>query len=519
MGLVVLALALGATGAWAAEPAPLSDPAAINKALESAKAGDTIVIRDGLYVDARIVLSASGEKDKPITLAAETPGKVFFTGKSQIRLAGKHQHVTGFAFQKAIGGTAVEFKDAQHCRLSHTAFNESGNPQSTFTHMIEVGENCSDIRIDHCYMGKSLSMSIGTRIGAVRGRIDHNWFRDIVARSRNGQEAIQLQGYRLTPGTGAPIKEGDHRLFCTVECNLFDGACGDEEIISVKSDDNTIRYNTFLGHPTANKGGLCVRGGDRNVIDSNYFLNTVYGIRVSGAGNKLVNNYIQPVKTGLLFTGGGNMYAAAKDTLVANNTIVCRKPPAVSFAAMWGMTHPSAPPAPSVYPTGCKFHNNIFVCGYPQILTDSADRNFEGVDFQNNLIACNNPKKADASAMPKAPGLIHADGGLLVLRDDRYRPAIEKLVVDQGVPMEGITTDIDGRARKNAPDIGCEELNAGNGVRQPLTGKDVGPDWMKGNADALEQEAGIQDLRELIRKHPDPEYRRRLREILDGAGQ
>ncbi|HAU38959.1 MAG TPA: hypothetical protein DCX07_14755, partial [Phycisphaerales bacterium] len=45
---------------------------AINKALESAKAGDTIVIRDGLYVDARIVLSASGEKDKPITLAAET---------------------------------------------------------------------------------------------------------------------------------------------------------------------------------------------------------------------------------------------------------------------------------------------------------------------------------------------------------------------------------------------------------------------------------------------------------------
>jgi len=138
-----------------------------------------------------------------------------------------------------------------------------------------VGENATDNRIDHCYLAKSLSMSIGTRYGAARCRIDHNWFRDIVAKSSNGQEAIQLQGYRLAkekPHT--PIQEGDHRLFCLVEYNYFDGACGDDEIISVKSDDNTIRCNAFLKHPTRNRGGLVIRGGDRNVVDSNCFLGT-----------------------------------------------------------------------------------------------------------------------------------------------------------------------------------------------------------------------------------------------------
>src|SRR5438046_2580977 len=46
----------------------------LTKAISSAKPGDTIVMSDGVWKDASIVFSGEGEKDKPITLRAQTPG-------------------------------------------------------------------------------------------------------------------------------------------------------------------------------------------------------------------------------------------------------------------------------------------------------------------------------------------------------------------------------------------------------------------------------------------------------------
>ncbi|HAU38963.1 MAG TPA: hypothetical protein DCX07_14775 [Phycisphaerales bacterium] len=508
--------------------APLSDVAAINKALENAKPGDTILIKNGVYADARIAIPTSGEKDKPIILAAETPGKVTFTGRSRIVLGGKSLHLTGMVFHKNIGGTAVEFKAAQHCRLSHTAFNESGDTKSVFAHMVEVGEGSADNRIDHCYLAKSLSMSIGTRTGALRIQIDHNWFQDIVSRSSNGQEAVQLLAFN-------EIDAPEHSLFATVEYNLFDGACGDEEILSVKSSGNLIRYNTFLGHPTHNKGGLNVRHGHNNRIDSNTFLRTDYGVRVSGSGNVVINNYIEGVRVGLRLAAGGTngwAYLPCKDGVFANNTIV-NAATGMDVALFFGMkdTKTGSSNLVNIYPSGNRIYNNILTAADPnQLVCDRAEslaaelnvkRDATANDYRNNIVFLTKDA-SEPIRMPEGFGGFTVADPKLGKGDGREKPQAGSPALGGGISVEQVKEDIRGRPRGAKPDIGCEEVSSIAAPKPhtlPLTAKDVGPDWMKGDSTCLEKDAGAEELKTLIRRYPSAEYRQRLRKVLDEAGQ
>lgn len=512
--LVLCALGAGIAGAAAgarAADAPLADIAAINKALEAARPGDTIVIKNGLYRDALISMPKSGEKGKMVTLAAETPGKVFFTGSkphqstATITINGQYQHVTGLVFHQSSGGVAVHFKRARFCRLSHCAFNESGESRSVFTHMIEVGEESADNEIDHCYFAKSLSMSIGTRTGASRCRFHHNWWRDIVARSNNGQEALQL---------GAAGS-----LFAIVEYNLFDGACGDEEIISVKSDDNIIRYNTFLAHPTANKGSLCIRHGHRNLVEGNFLFGIDKGIRVSGDENVVINNYIErPGWYGLRLTGGGTNgwgYLPCRNGLIANNTVIGAGYGAIEIGTFIGLKDTTAGSTNevSIYPSGNRIYNNILTGKRPEQVVHSWGGDVKANDFRNNIGFCAGVKSIAQMKLPE--GVLGTDPKLAAA-EGRFRPQPGSPVLGGGLPVDQVKEDIAGRARGTRPDVGCEEVSGGlPGGRRVLTPRDVGPEWMGGDYTGIERDAGLFAVQELLRRYPDPEYRRRLRELLE----
>ena len=54
---------------------PVSDTAALARALKSVRPGDTITMRDGGWRDAEIRLEANGTAELPITLRAQTPGE------------------------------------------------------------------------------------------------------------------------------------------------------------------------------------------------------------------------------------------------------------------------------------------------------------------------------------------------------------------------------------------------------------------------------------------------------------
>src|SRR5882757_798665 len=83
--LVVLLLAvwLSPIGARAADVSVIpGDDIAVKAAL--AKPGDTLVMQDGVWQDADILFSANGTLANPITLRAQTLGRVFLSGLSRL---------------------------------------------------------------------------------------------------------------------------------------------------------------------------------------------------------------------------------------------------------------------------------------------------------------------------------------------------------------------------------------------------------------------------------------------------
>ena len=70
----------------------------LNNKIKSTLPGDTIILRNNTYKDAKIVINAEGESKKPIVVIAETPGKVFIEGNSNLRVGGRYVEINGFVF-------------------------------------------------------------------------------------------------------------------------------------------------------------------------------------------------------------------------------------------------------------------------------------------------------------------------------------------------------------------------------------------------------------------------------------
>jgi len=78
---------------------PHQGSGAFKDAVKNAKPGDVITLANGTWDDFEILFTGKGEKDKPITLTAETKGKVILTGQSNLRLGGEYLEVSGLVFK------------------------------------------------------------------------------------------------------------------------------------------------------------------------------------------------------------------------------------------------------------------------------------------------------------------------------------------------------------------------------------------------------------------------------------
>ena len=193
---------------------------------------------------------------------------------------------------------------------------------------VTIGGKSHHIRIDHNDFGpKSVVGNMimvggeGTQI-AQHNRIDRNYFHDITYGGGNGWETIRLGLSSLAPSSG----------FNVVELNLFRGASGDPETISVKSSDSVVRYNTYR----ATNGEITLRHGNRNQVYGNHLLAdglaSAKGIRVLGADHKIFENTfvgIQASPAILLRAGthgdtdtNGREFYRVYRAQVVNNTIV-----------------------------------------------------------------------------------------------------------------------------------------------------------------------------------------------------
>lgn len=326
------------------------------RAVAAATPGQTLVLTDGVYRDVKWSFSAKGRRDSPITLRAQTPGKVVVVGRSELTVAGEHLVVNGLVLDQAWGKRVVELSRAKHCRLTDCAFVACGNPSSTFSHVVYLVNGSAWNRVDHCYFEGSLSMSLGLRINEEdpsnpHNRFDHNLFKDIIRRSYNGQEAVQI-------GQGAfSVDKPGHAL---VEHNLFDNASGDSEIISNKSCCNIYRFNTFKNC----RGSLTLRGGGSVLVHGNVFLKCDAALRVHAAHSFIVGNYVKGCNYGfLLHMGAGAAldspgYMAPHHCVFANNQIVNCKNAAISIGGKPAM---GDRPGYTVAPFANLFCNNVLV--------------------------------------------------------------------------------------------------------------------------------------------------------------
>ena len=333
--LVACVLAFLAAGRASAAETLVTNQEEYRDAVERAQPGDVIVLANGIWRDFEILFAGNGEPGRPITLTAETKGRVVISGQSNLRLAGSHLVVSGLVFRDGYTPTSavISFRrtkgePANHSRVTETVIDRFNNPERheiDFWVLMFGRHN----RFDHNHVeGKgNLGVTMAVRLDGEENqrnhhRIDHNYFGPRPILGSNGGETLRI-------GTS------HHSLsdsLTVVENNVFDRCNGELEIISNKSGGNTFRGNLFL----ESRGTLTMRHGNNAVIEDNVFLGNgvpnTGGIRVINKGHVVRNNYLHGLtgyRFGAAFTVMNgvpdsplNRYHQVEDVLMENNSII-----------------------------------------------------------------------------------------------------------------------------------------------------------------------------------------------------
>ena len=420
----------------------VSTSSALANAVKQAKPGDCIVAANGSYSAPAIRVKATAEA--PVVVRAANRGKATFTSKLSVRDA-SYVTVDGFDY---TGGANVTIEDSDHCRITRSRFRLDGG---TF---VKVTGTSDRNRIDHSDFGpKTGKGSFVQPTGkSTRTRIDRNHFHDVSGGS-NGRETVML---------GCCGPEADyHKAKNVVEHNLFVNCDGENEMIGIKSSDNTVRYNTIR----RSRGYISLRAGRANRIHSNYILGEgkegTGGIRLFEDDHVIYNNYVETQDVPLAMGNGdapGGSHAAIERATVVFNTFIARDQP----LKIGGGGH-QVPPSDSV------FSNNLVYGSVRPIL----ERDPGGVSYKGNIVfrttsgetGVNRPADQFRKIDPK----LSSSGGVL-------RPLASSPVIDKGVgSFDFVSDDVDRRAREGAPDVGAFEASSSAAPGKPLTAADVGP--------------------------------------------
>ncbi|MES2457123.1 MAG: chondroitinase-B domain-containing protein [Bacteroidota bacterium] len=311
----------------------VNNPETFNKALEKAVPGDQIVIANGRYSGWEMTVNTNGSAGQPITIRAETTGKVTFSGtvsRSMFKLTGSYTEIAGLAFVDCellratnAAGVLIELKDSKYCRIRDCFFsrNKVGTQYMPIVVVIGKGEHN---RVDHCLFAENvdnqeIQIKVTESVAPLYTLIDHNVFQDkkmVSWKGGNGGECVQVGQ--------DPVLLGTKEAKAIVRANRFIRCNGEAEVISNKSSGNQYIGNYFEDC----QGELVMRGGHDCLIDSNVFKGGSGGIRVNGSHHVLSNNSISGVRTGIRLMYGMasgkdaiGFYVAASDCLIKNNRI------------------------------------------------------------------------------------------------------------------------------------------------------------------------------------------------------
>ncbi|MEN2711254.1 polysaccharide lyase 6 family protein [Sphingomonas sp. VL_57B] len=391
--------------------------------------GDRIVLANGEWRDFAVRFSGQGQADKPITLTAETPGRVILAGRSSLRMAGRWLIVSNLVFKDGHGGDEelIAFRDgtkrwAENSRLTGVVVDGYGPPDAARTdHWVSLyGRNN---RVDHShFVGKAHggAMLVVVRAASLpldnHHRIDHNYFGPRPPLGENGGETIRI-------GTS---QESQSDSFTIVEDNYFERCDGEVEIVSIKSGANILRRNMVV----ESQGAFVMRHGHGNVIEDNMFFGNgvkrTGGVRVINRRQVVRNNYLEglagegPYSAISLMNGVPNSplnrYVQVADALIARNSVIDAATVTLGNGASAELSLP---------PVSTRFEGNLFVNakrGDPFV----ARADIAGIGFAGNVLSAPGPAALPIAMDRRQVTLARAANGLLYPTD----PALAKTGAD-----------------------------------------------------------------------------------------
>jgi len=453
---------------------PAADAGQLKQAIAAALPGDTIVMMNGNWRDAKVELRGKGTPEQPITLRAQTPGKVVLCGQSSLRIIGAHLVVDGLLFQDGYiaSGHVVAFRgdsdeESTDCRLTNTAIIGYNPPDKKPSNWVSLFGARN--RVDHClFQGKnneSPLMVVWLNGQPNHHQIDYNRFCDRTFDQENGGETIRVGDSKTSMQVSQTV----------VEHNYFENCDGEIEIISNKSCENIYRHNTFF----RNAGTLTLRHGNRCLVEGNYFFGgnkpESGGVRIIGEDHRVINNYFTDLagkqfRSAVAVMAGipnsePSGYFQVKKAVVAFNTIVnCQDSISLSVAAgKRGRTLP---------PEDCVFANNIVEGRYAPLIHETIPS--VNLKWEGNILY------GAETGQPAQEGLRADDPTLAEIPQSLWQPGPQSIAIGaaQGNFPE-VVSDAGGRPREGKKDIGCFQVSSAAMKWPPLTAKDVGPTWLK----------------------------------------
>lgn len=362
-------------------------------ALEKVSPGDSIIIKNGVYVDWSVLINVSGTDKEKITIKPESPhGVVFTTSKIAnsyfFRITGNNIVFQGLTFKNiTFSNSILELYSTRNVRVTECQFislSGDGRERRIFI----INGNSDKNEIDNCLFDKNdqvQTLTLRVAPGEVPKNtfIHHNHFRDLNLKSGGeGSETLQIGQ------TGKHNTFDELILNTLVEDNLFENIRGDNETVSNKSNYNYFRRNTFI-----NTNQFVLRGGHYCMVEENTFIaSNGPAIRMYGSGHTIQNNIIKnPSGNGITMCYGLGSGIQAKtlritttDCVIKNNIIESAGGYGIFFGEGKGTDYSDHPKSDSwnsgliqdIPPSGNIItHNRIFKSAQSPVGICGADQN------------------------------------------------------------------------------------------------------------------------------------------------
>ena len=368
----------------------VSDVKTLQEAEKNAKAGDIIILQNGIWKDVTLKFNCKGTEKEPITFKAETEGKVLISGKSCLKIGGSYIVVDGLNFVNGYSpeNTIINFKSdkntvANYCRVTNCSINNFNKPQR-MSEDYWVSFLGKHNRIDHCTFKnkKNLGVLMAVILDDEKSRenfhsIDHNYFDGRPPLGSNAGEIIRV-------GVSQHCTFNSNTI---IENNYFRNCDGETEIISLKSCENIIRNNLFKEC----QGCITLRHGNNNTVLNNIFLGNgkegTGGVRIINEGNWVVNNLFYECvgvsfRSPLAVMNGvpnspANRYLPVKDAIIFGNSFINCTP----FSLCEGSDKER-----SQVPQNVLISNNVFYNKRDSTLYYEFD-SIKGFIFKDNVIS------------------------------------------------------------------------------------------------------------------------------------